>query len=95
LYHMAKFPGITIVISNSLENVNPAFVKGFKFVVEFQLPTKENREILWKNLLPPYAPISSDVDFKTLGAKFNFTGGNIKNACFKAAAAVIVSFLLF
>lgn len=43
----------------------------WRFVVEFKLPTAENREVLWKKLLPPFAPLASDVDFKSLGAKFN------------------------
>jgi len=36
--------------------------------------------------LPPNAPLADDVDLGKLASLFAFAGGNIKNACFKAAA---------
>ena len=34
------------------------------------MPKAVQREQLWKTLLPPKAPLASDVDFKALGEKY-------------------------
>jgi len=86
LYHIERFPGIVILITNLVQNIDQAFFRRFKFIVEFKIPTAQQRITLWKSHLPPNAPKDKDIDFNELAEKYSFSGGNIKNACYKAAA---------
>jgi SpoVK/Ycf46/Vps4 family AAA+-type ATPase len=86
LYHMERFPGIAVLTTNLLSNIDEAFFRRFRFVIEFQMPKANQREALWKMHLPPKAPLDPNIDFKYLAEHYVFSGGVIKNACFKAAA---------
>eukprot|EP00026_Physarum_polycephalum_P014575 Phypoly_transcript_15106.p1 GENE.Phypoly_transcript_15106~~Phypoly_transcript_15106.p1 ORF type:complete len:307 (+),score=74.15 Phypoly_transcript_15106:45-923(+) len=86
LYNMERFSGISIIIANSIEHADPYYMKRFKFIVEFKLPDETSRVTLWQKLLPPQAPLASDVNFKVLADKYKFSGATIKNVCFRAAA---------
>eukprot|EP01137_Pigoraptor_chileana_P029176 Opistho-2@14032 len=86
LYHMERFPGIVILCTNLIDGIDPAFFRRFRFIVEFKLPDAEMRRRLWDKHLPSQAPRSADVDLAALGERFTFSGGHIKNACFKAAS---------
>jgi len=63
------------------------FFRRIRFTIEFTLPNATQRAVLWKYHLPPHAPTEKDINFQQIGEKFQFSGGNIKNACYKAAAA--------
>lgn len=88
LYHMERFPGICVVTTNLINNIDQAFFRRFRFIVEFTLPSSSLIEKLWRIHLPPKAPLAKDVNFRTLAERYPFTGGVIKNCCFKAASAV-------
>jgi len=93
LYHMERFPGIVILTSNMIENLDTAFFRRLRFVIFFPLPDTATREKLWKSHIPSATPVSSDVDFKSLAQQYTkFAGGNIKNCCFKAAAFAALRF---
>lgn len=85
---MERFPGICVVTTNLIHTIDEAFFRRFRFVVEFSLPSVALREKLWRVHLPAKAPLAKDVNFRTLAERFAFTGGVIKNCCFKAASAV-------
>lgn len=85
LYHMEHFPGIAILTTNIIRSIDIAFFRRFRFVIEFGEPKHEQRESLWQQHLPPRAP-RDEIDFKLLASKYSFSGGVIKNCCFKAAA---------
>jgi hypothetical protein len=51
-----------------------------------QLPASDLRTCLWKKLIPPKAPLSSDVDFTILGKKFDLFPGSIESAIAHAAS---------
>lgn len=53
--------------------------------MEFTKPGSDDRAGIWRTLIPPQAPLSSDVDFKLLGQRYELTGGEIKSAVFRAA----------
>src|SRR5690606_3152609 len=56
-----------------------------RFVIHFPLPDLKSREKLWRANIPAQAPLADDVNFSVLAEKYAFSGGNIKNCCFKAA----------
>lgn len=50
------------------------------------MPPADIRTSVWKSLIPPAAPIATDVDFNTLGRKFELFPGSIQAAISHAAA---------
>eukprot|EP00178_Gracilaria_changii_P026024 TRINITY_DN79959_c0_g1_i1.p1 TRINITY_DN79959_c0_g1~~TRINITY_DN79959_c0_g1_i1.p1 ORF type:complete len:141 (-),score=21.61 TRINITY_DN79959_c0_g1_i1:10-408(-) len=90
LYHMERYPGVVILTTNVVDNIDPAFFRRIKFVVKFEMPTPNDREKLWKSLIPTECPLAPDVNFKTLGQRFELTGGSIKSAIFRAASRAAI-----
>lgn len=86
LHHMETFPGVIVVITNLKEKIDSAFFRRFKFVLDFTKPTAAERMKLWRLIVPAEAPLAGDVDFDYLARRFEFTGGNIKSAVFRAAS---------
>lgn len=86
LHYMETFPGVVVVITNVREQIDTAFFRRFKFVIDFPRPTAVERKQLWKLLIPVEAPIAADVDYDLLSRKYDMAGGNIKSAVFRAAS---------
>ena len=77
--------GIVCAITNRYVQIDTAFHRRFKFIMEFPVPDAATRAKLWRNLVPKEAPVRGDVDFDELGSRFELTGGHIKSAVFRAA----------
>jgi AAA+ superfamily predicted ATPase len=85
LQKMEEYEGIVILATNYRNNVDDAFVRRMHHIVEFPLPDAEYRERIWAGLVPPSAPLASDVDFRFLARQFELAGGNIRNIVLAAA----------
>jgi hypothetical protein len=85
LQRVESFPGLAILASNLKQNLDSAFVRRLHMTIEFPFPRAEERECLWRALLPPEAPLSADVDLEYLAEQFSLTGGNIRNCVLYAA----------
>ena len=48
LYHMEKFPGIVILTTNLIENLDMAFFRRLQFVLHLEIPRQALRYKLWK-----------------------------------------------
>jgi len=86
LYNIERFPGLIILTTNLFKNIDEAFLRRMKFILEFDIPDRELREQLWKKLSPAKMPLAEEVNFFKLAARYTISGGHIKNAVFKAAA---------
>ncbi len=91
LQRLEDHPGVVILASNFRKNIDEAFTRRLRFVVELPLPDEALRRDLWRKLFPPEAPLAAGVDFEFLARRFKITGGSIRNivlhAAFLAAAA--------
>ena len=85
LHHMEEFSGIAIAITNRYAQVDTAFHRRFKFILEFTTPDAPMRSKLWRMHVPAEAPMAPDVNFEELGQRFELSGGHIKSAVFRAA----------
>ena len=85
LQRMETYCGAVLLATNYRRNVDDAFFRRLDFVVDFPFPEPADRVRLWKRLLPSAAPIAADVDVDTLGARFELSGGSIRNASVAAA----------
>lgn len=88
LRELDAFNGIVIFATNLAANFDPAFERRIRTHVLFEMPGAEERERIWKvQIHPRKTPLAGDVDFRALAERFALSGGDIKNAVIKAAAA--------
>ncbi|MCR5594713.1 MAG: ATP-binding protein [Lachnospiraceae bacterium] len=85
LQEMEAYDGVCVLATNYKHNIDPAFFRRMKYIVEFQFPDVDTREMLWRTTIPKDTPIADDVDIRFLAEKFEFVGGNIKNCILNAA----------
>jgi ATP-dependent 26S proteasome regulatory subunit len=85
LQEVEAYDGVSVLATNYKHNIDPAFFRRMKFIVEFQFPDPETRYILWNATIPKNTPLAEDVDIKFLADRFEFVGGNIKNCILNAA----------
>ena len=80
-----EYDGISILATNNLTAMDPAFMRRFKYVIRFRSPDSTLRTEIWKSVFPAGAPVGQDVDFAWLGESFELSGAQIKNAALAAA----------
>ena len=88
LRELEAFNGIVIFATNLAANFDPAFERRIRTHVLFEMPGVEERARIWQlQLHPKKTPVAPDVDFRELAERHAMSGGDIKNAVIKAAAA--------
>ena len=88
LRELEAFNGIVIFATNLAANFDPAFERRIRTHVLFEMPGVEERARIWQlQLHPKKTPVAPDVDFRQLAERYAMSGGDIKNAVIKAAAA--------
>jgi SpoVK/Ycf46/Vps4 family AAA+-type ATPase len=85
LQKMEEYEGIVILASNFQKNIDEAFTRRLRFVVEFPFPDEEYRYHIWKVVFPARTPLDGEIDFGFLASKFKLAGGSIKNIALNAA----------
>ncbi len=85
LQRMETFDGVSVLTTNAENSIDPALQRRLNFRIRFPEPEVEEREKLWKQLLPPATGLHEGVDFHALAERFDMTGGYIKNAVVRAA----------
>jgi SpoVK/Ycf46/Vps4 family AAA+-type ATPase len=80
--------GIVIFATNLAANFDRGFERRIRTHVLFEIPGAEERARIWHlQIHPTKTPLGPDVDFNQLAERYVATGGDIKNAVIKAAAA--------
>jgi SpoVK/Ycf46/Vps4 family AAA+-type ATPase len=88
LRELEAFNGIVIFATNLAANFDRAFERRIRTHVLFEMPGVEERARIWQlQIHPRKTPLAPDVDFKQLAERYAMSGGDIKNAVIKAAAA--------
>jgi SpoVK/Ycf46/Vps4 family AAA+-type ATPase len=88
LRELEAFNGVVIFATNLAANFDPAFERRIRTHVLFEMPGVEERAQIWQlQVHPSKTPLASDVDFHQLAKEYVASGGDIKNAVIKAAAA--------
>lgn len=78
LQRIEQFDGIAILATNLRENIDTAFIRRMKYVIDFQRPDKSMREEIWRKGFSNDVPLG-EIDYDFLARQFELTGGNIKN----------------
>jgi len=84
LQELEKFKGIIILTTNMDILLDPALERRLSLKVRFELPPEELRFKIWQFHIPDKVKLAEGVDFKMLAARYDFSGGNIKNAVLNA-----------
>ena len=84
LQKIEEYDGAVILASNLRDNIDDAFVRRIRFIVEFPFPDAQSRLGIWKNLFPNEAPQDTGIDHEFLASKFKIAGGNIKTVVLNA-----------
>lgn len=85
LQEMERYNGVVILATNFVENIDEAFKRRMKFIIEFPFPSTTERKEIWQKAIPKEMPLDHDIDFDFLAEKFELTGSSIKNAVYSAA----------
>lgn len=85
LQRMEEYEGIVILASNFQKNIDEAFTRRIRFIIEFPFPDADYRRRIWKKVFPRETPLDEHIDFDFLSQKMKLTGGNIKNIALNAA----------
>jgi SpoVK/Ycf46/Vps4 family AAA+-type ATPase len=83
LQRIEAFSGLTVVTTNLRQAIDPAFLRRFRFVLEFPLPSEAERRRLWRSAFPPQAPVEL-LRWEALSA-LPLTGAAIRNVALGAA----------
>ncbi|MCA3456671.1 MAG: ATP-binding protein [Rhodobacter sp.] len=87
LQRIESYSGVVILTTNFRQNVDPAFHRRLRFVVDFPRPDAAARALIWRRCLPETAPLGKDVDLELLAQGIDVTGGHIRQITLRAAFA--------
>ena len=90
LQRMEAYTGLAILTTNFRQNLDSAFMRRLRFVVEFPTPEANDREAIWQHVFPSDAQLAEDVSFTFLARRLNLTGGHIQQIAIRAAFAAVV-----
>ena len=89
LERMERFKGLAVLATNRRKDLDAAFMRRLRYVVEFPVPGPAERARIWRQVFPE-AVDTSGVDVEFLARRFEVAGGAIRsaafNACLQAAA---------
>lgn len=83
LERMERFRGLAILATNRRKDLDEAFLRRLRYVVEFPMPGEPERERIWRQVFPAGVDISG-LNFRYLAEQFEFSGGHIRSAAFNA-----------
>jgi hypothetical protein len=90
LERMDRFRGLAILATNRKKDLDEAFLRRLRYVIEFPLPAEPERLAIWKQCIPPQVA-AEGIDFAFLAHEFALPGGNVRsivlNACLQSASS--------
>jgi SpoVK/Ycf46/Vps4 family AAA+-type ATPase len=87
LQRMEQFEGLAVLTTNLRQNLDPAFLRRLRFMIEFPRPDADAREGIWRQCLPDGSHRIGDDEFRLLARKVELTGGHIRQITLRAAFA--------
>jgi AAA+ superfamily predicted ATPase len=89
LQRMEQFDGLAVLATNRKGDLDQAFLRRLRFIVDFLPPGPAERLELWRRALLPRSPSGAElldgIEYETLAQKLTLTGAGIKAAALAAA----------
>ena len=83
LERMERFKGLAILATNRRKDLDEAFMRRLRYILEFPLPGPQERERIWRQVFPERVDVS-EIDFPYLAKQFQLSGGHIRSIAFNA-----------
>ena len=83
LQRVESYQGLAILTTNLKDDLDRAFLRRIRFIVQFPFPDLKQRAAIWQGIFPIHTP-TQNLNFEKL-AKLNVSGGNIRNIALNAA----------
>lgn len=77
--------GVVLLATNLADRLDKALSRRLTYLLRFPLPEATARTEIWRHHLPDTVPMDDSVDLEALGRSHALSGGQIRNAVFKAA----------
>ncbi len=88
LQRMEQYDGVIVLATNFYHNIDKAFLRRLKYVIQYQAPDAALRRKIWGNCLPCES-VRETLDLDYLAGQFAMTGGMIKNVLQCACIAAL------
>ena len=89
LERMERFKGLAILATNRKRDLDEAFMRRLRYIVDFPVPDEAQRAQIWKQMIPREVAENSVIDIGFLARQFPLSGGHIRsivfNACLQSA----------
>ena len=85
LQRIEAYEGIAILATNLRSNMDSAFLRRIRFLLDFPMPDTDMRRQLWEQSLPDEKFRSSGLDVDVFVERFRLSGGSIQNISLAAA----------
>lgn len=85
LQRMEAFDGLAILTTNFRQNLDSAFLRRLRFIIEFPRPDVASREQIWRFCLPVDSHRLDNAAFRQLARRIDLTGGHIRQITLRAA----------
>eukprot|EP00762_Andalucia_godoyi_P000819 ANDGO_03790.mRNA.1 Cell division control protein 48 len=89
LIEIEKHPGIVILATNRRFELDEAMHRRITLAVEFLPPDRILREAIWRTHIPAEVSLDPAVNLEELAAKYELTGGFIRNAVLIAVTEAV------
>jgi adenylate kinase family enzyme len=91
LERMERFKGLAILATNRKRDLDEAFMRRLRYVIDFPVPDEAQRYEIWKQVIPQAVAANSQIDLGFLARQFPLSGGHIRsivfNACLQSASS--------
>lgn len=85
LQRIESFTGFTIITTNIKSAIDPAFLRRFRFVVDFPMPSEVERLAIWRRVFPEAVPLVLGEPQWAMLARIALSGAAIRNAALNSA----------
>ena len=89
LQRIEDFSGFIILASNLKGNMDEAFSRRFQSIIGFQMPSVDERLLLWKKAFSGTCTLAEDIDVREIAENYELAGGAIINVLRYCALAAI------
>ena len=83
LERMERFKGLAILATNRKKDLDEAFLRRLRYIIDFPLPDVRERQKIWQQAIPKKVD-ASEIDFDFVAKQFPLAGGNIRSIVFNA-----------
>jgi hypothetical protein len=85
LQRLESFQGLTILTTNLKQNIDSAFTRRLRFIIDFELPTAAERVKIWHKAFPKGVLADGEPDVAAIASRLSIAGGSIQNIALHAA----------